>query len=60
MLFYVRSKHRKSRVLSAGTNSGTNTEFVRSVSVPADRMISKTPTLLNNIVINMPTTPDLE
>lgn len=51
--FFFFSKHRKSRVLSTVT-----TEFGRSISVPADRMISKS--ISPNHNPNTPTTPELE
>lgn len=51
-MFLYNSKHRKSRVLSS-----VNTEFGRSISVPADRMVSKSVSPQNP---NTPTTPELE
>lgn len=49
----VDRKHRKSRIL----NPPNNNEFIRSVSVPADRMISKSTAPFNPVT---PVTPDLE
>lgn len=47
-------KHRKSRIL----NPPNNTEMLRSVSVPADRTISKSTQQFNPVTA--PVTPDLE
>lgn len=55
------SKHRKSRAISTTSTTSSaapSVEFSRSVSVPADRIKNNTP--LNNIIVNTPTTPDLE
>ncbi|XP_031620705.1 mitogen-activated protein kinase kinase kinase 15 isoform X2 [Contarinia nasturtii] len=51
---FLSEKHRKSRIL----NPTNNTEFIRSVSVPADRMISKNAPPFNPITT--PVTPDLD
>lgn len=56
LFFHDFRKHRhKSRVLNP---TNTNSEFIRSVSVPADRMISKGSAPFNPVTT--PVTPDLE
>lgn len=59
-LFYLCRKHRKSRIISNTSINTPTAEFVRSVSVPADRMVSKSVMTFNNIAVSTPITPDLE